>query len=247
MVTDADLSVNLDGTTVLIQRTYDPLTRDGTGDFGYGWSLTNRQTNLQTNLPATGPGRPRRLQSVPRRHLDLPDAPHRPVRVHFSFAPASFQVAGQTLLPARLAGGLRRHLHPASTAAVLTKAGSRYYDLATGQPYNPGNPFFSGPSYTLTAPDGTRYQLDAQGNVTRRGHARRRAALHQRQRHHVGRRRTRSSSSATPRAGSPASSPPTASSSPTSTTPSGNLVAMQNLKTGGSQQLRLQPHPSRTC
>ena len=52
-----------------------------------------------------------------------------------------------------------------STDAVLTKAGSRYYDLTTGQPYNPANPFFNGPSYTLNAPDGTVYQLDAQGNA----------------------------------------------------------------------------------
>lgn len=49
---------------------------------------------------------------------------------------------------------------------VLTKAGTRYYDLTTGQPYNPANPFFKGPAYTLIAPDGTRYQLDAQGNIT---------------------------------------------------------------------------------
>ncbi len=34
VVTDADLSVSLDGTTVLIERTYDPLNRDGSGDFG---------------------------------------------------------------------------------------------------------------------------------------------------------------------------------------------------------------------
>ena len=50
-------------------------------------------------------------------------------------------------------------------AFLLSKAGSSYYDLVTGQPYNPGNPFFNGPSYTLTAPDHTQYQLDAQGNV----------------------------------------------------------------------------------
>ncbi len=54
VVTDSDLSVDLDGTTVLIERSYDPLNRDGSGDFGAGWSLVNRQTNLQTNVAATG-------------------------------------------------------------------------------------------------------------------------------------------------------------------------------------------------
>ncbi len=52
-----------------------------------------------------------------------------------------------------------------STEAVLSKAGSNYYDLTSGQPYNPGNPFFSGPSYTLVAPDNTQYQLDQDGNI----------------------------------------------------------------------------------
>ncbi len=54
VVTDADVSITLDGTPILIQRTYDPLTRSGSGDFGYGWTFTNRETNLQTNLPTTG-------------------------------------------------------------------------------------------------------------------------------------------------------------------------------------------------
>ena len=73
-------------------------------------------------------------------------------RVRFTFAPASFEVAGQTFYrPAWQAdNGVAYTLE--STNAVLSKAGNSYYDLTTGQPYNPGNPFFSGPSYTLGAP-----------------------------------------------------------------------------------------------
>ena len=58
VVTDADLSVNLDGTTILIQRTYDPLTRDGTGDFGYGWVLVNRRDEPPDQPADDRPGRP---------------------------------------------------------------------------------------------------------------------------------------------------------------------------------------------
>ncbi len=164
VITDADVSVNLDGTTVLIQRTYDPLTRDGTGDFGYGWTLANRQTNLQTNLPATGHenlGVYNPFVDGTSIYLTLPTG----VRVHFKFAPTSFKVDGQTFYRAAWQADSGVTYTLASAGNVLTKAGNRYYDLATGQAYNPGNPFFNGPSYTLTAPDGTRYQLDAQGNI----------------------------------------------------------------------------------
>ena len=85
--------------------------------------------------------------------------------MRFTFAPTSFQVAGQTFYqPAWQAdSGVAYTLE--STNAVLTKAGNSYFDLTTGQPYNPGNPFFSGPSYTLVAPDHTQYQLDSSGNI----------------------------------------------------------------------------------
>src|SRR6185312_4530390 len=91
----ADLSVNLDGTTVLLQRTYDPLTRSGSGDFGHGWRLTGFETNLQTNLPATDQeayGVFNAVRDGTALYLTLPSGQ----RVKFTFAPTSFQVAGQT-------------------------------------------------------------------------------------------------------------------------------------------------------
>ncbi len=165
VVTDADVSVNLDGTTVLIERTYDPLMSAGTGDFGFGWILANRQTDLQTNVPLTGQeafGVYNPFRDGTSVYLTLPTG----ARVHFKFAPTSIVVDGQTFYsPAWQAdSGVTYTL--SSVADVLTKAGNRYYDLATGEPYNPASPFFKGPSYTLTGPDGTHYQLDAQGNIT---------------------------------------------------------------------------------
>ena len=95
VVTDSDLSVVLDGTTVLIERTYDPLNRDGSGDFGAGWSLVNRQTNLQTNVATTGQeayGVFNPFSDGTEVYLTLPTGQ----RVRFTFAPTSFEVAGQT-------------------------------------------------------------------------------------------------------------------------------------------------------
>ena len=194
VVTDTDLAVNLGGTTIDIQRTYDSLTRDGgspsgaggeggslpspsgrgaggEGDFGYGWTFVNLQTNLQTNLPATGQedfGVYNAFGDGTELYLTLPTggAPGTPGRVRYTFAPTSFQVAGQTFYQPAWQADTGVTYTLASTGTVLSKSGNHYYDLATGQPYNPGNPLFSGPAYTLTGPDGTQYQLDAQGEIT---------------------------------------------------------------------------------
>ena len=164
VVTDTDLSVGIGGTTINIQRSYDSLTRNGTGDLGYGWQFVNRDTNLQTNVPLTGQeeyGVYNAFRAGTELYLTLPTGQ----RVRFTFAPTSFQVAGQTFYTPAWQSYPGVSYTLASTNAVLTASGSRYYDLATGQPYNPGNLFFGGPNYTLTAPDGTRYQLDANGEI----------------------------------------------------------------------------------
>ena len=113
VVTDADLSVNLDGTTVLIERSYDPLNRDGSGDFGSGWSLVNRQTNLQTNVAATGQEDFGVFNPFGDGTAIYPDAAHRPAgAIHV----CTDELRGRRpdVLPARLAGRLRCDLYPAS-------------------------------------------------------------------------------------------------------------------------------------
>src|SRR5207248_10889246 len=52
-----------------------------------------------------------------------------------------------------------------SAGGLLTLAGDRFYDLKTGQPYNPASGAFSGPDYTLTAPDATVYHLSTARGV----------------------------------------------------------------------------------
>ena len=189
MVTDADLSVNLDGTTDPDRAHLRPAEprRHAATSARAGASSTARRTSRPT-CATTGQEDLRRLQSVPRRHRGLPHAAHRPAR---ALHVRTDELPGRRpdVLPARR--GRRTAASPTPwnrPSTVLTKAGNRYYDLATGQPYNPGNPFFSGPSYTLAAPDGTQYQLDAQGNIIGEITPAGRAALHQRQRHHGGQR-----------------------------------------------------------
>ncbi len=52
--TETDLQVELDGVTVALTRTYDGLAGETQGEFGYGWCLTPRHTDIQTNAPLTG-------------------------------------------------------------------------------------------------------------------------------------------------------------------------------------------------
>ena len=131
VITDADLSVNLDGTTVLIQRTYDPLARDGTGDFGHGWSLTGLRDQPPDQPAGHRPGRPGRLQPVRRRHRGLPHAPVRPagqVQLRADELPGR----RPDVLPPGLAGGIGRHLHAAIDRRRAHQGGRRL--LRPGRP-----------------------------------------------------------------------------------------------------------------
>ena len=53
----------------------------------------------------------------------------------------------------------------ASAETRLTRGEDRFYDLQTGRAYNPASGLFSGADYTLTASDGTVYELSATDGV----------------------------------------------------------------------------------
>ncbi len=52
-----------------------------------------------------------------------------------------------------------------SVQTLLVRGGSRFYDQATGRPYNPADPAFGPGGYTLTAPDGSRDVIGGGGVV----------------------------------------------------------------------------------
>ncbi|PSF26238.1 hypothetical protein C7H19_25145, partial [Aphanothece hegewaldii CCALA 016] len=157
-----DLSVNLGGTTLNLVRRYDSLSHDEMGSFGQGWQLANLETDLQTNVPSTRQeylGIFAAFEVGTRLYLTLPDSR----RVGFTFAPVEQSITGLTYYtPAWVAdAGVDYTLESAET--LLTSAGSKFYDLVTAKPYHPSSP--NEKAFTLTAPDGTLYHLNASGKV----------------------------------------------------------------------------------
>ncbi len=157
--TVTDLEVDLGGTNIAWIRAYDSLARENGGALGYGWRLVPRDTDVQTNAPLTGRehlGVYGALRDDTRLYLTLPSGE----RVGFSFIPEAVDVSGLTFYrPVWEADpGVEYTLQ--SVPAMLVKAGGRFHDYETGQPYNPQSPFFEGPDYTLVARDAARYEID---------------------------------------------------------------------------------------
>ncbi len=161
--TETDLSVVLAGSVFNLVRTYDSLTADQSGTFGYGWRLAVEDTDIQTTVLPTGQestGIYNPFLIGTRVYLTLPTGQ----RVGFTFTPVKEQINGLTYyMPAYTAdSGVTYTL--SSAGGPLIQAGNRYYDLKTGLAYNPAADLYAGPEYVLTAPDGTAYDLStAQG------------------------------------------------------------------------------------
>src|SRR5262249_12335916 len=49
-----DLTVPVAGIPITVTRTYDTMTANQSGDFGYGWRLDYRDTHLRTSVPRSG-------------------------------------------------------------------------------------------------------------------------------------------------------------------------------------------------
>ena len=74
----------------------------------------------------------------------------------FTFTPERVDTGGLVLYRPEWTADAGNPYTLDSSSALLTKAGAKYYELTTGQPYHPAGWFFGGPAYTLTAPDGSR-------------------------------------------------------------------------------------------
>ncbi len=161
---ETDLVVPFGATTVNVTRVYDSLARNEISSFGYGWSLAVEDTSLQTSVPPTGneaSGIYNPFIQGTRVYLTLPTGQ----RVGFTFTPQRRDQPGVTsYTPAYVAdAGVNWQL--SSAAAVLIRGGAGFYDAQTGLPYNPASGLFVGSEYTLTAPDGTIYDIDAARGV----------------------------------------------------------------------------------
>ncbi|MDB5349719.1 MAG: repeat protein, partial [Planctomycetota bacterium] len=161
---ETDLSVVLGSTTIDLVRQYDSLNSATEAEFGLGWRLANRDTLIQTNVPTTGLERvgvfnPFRIGT--RIYLTLPDGR----RVGFTFTPIAHTVGGVTYQSPAFQADPGVEYTLSSAEAKLSLVGNRLYDLRTGRAYNPENPLFTGPQYTLSGPDGTTLQLSAARGV----------------------------------------------------------------------------------
>ncbi len=159
--TTTDLSLTLGGVPVNLTRHYDAST--GKWTFNYDPHI---QVNVGVGGGVSGVGT-QPLAVGTRLYLTTPTGE----RVGFTFAPVKQTIAGGTYYtPSWVAdAGVNYTLSSADTKLML--AGGKFYDLETAIPYNPSiplplSPFPFPPSsptpYTLTALDGTKYELDAQ-------------------------------------------------------------------------------------
>ncbi len=162
---ELDLQTVLDGIPLALSRVYSSLDQGGSSVFGSGWSLLNRELQLESNVPLThrehlgvyGAYRDDTLV-----YLNLPTGP----RVRFQFSPQAEMIGGRVLYRPAWTTDDQHGWTLDSAAALLNKYGARYYDSVTGQPYNPAGVAVDVDAYTLTAPDGSQLALDGQGRVT---------------------------------------------------------------------------------
>ncbi|WP_189525243.1 putative Ig domain-containing protein [Nostoc sp. 'Peltigera membranacea cyanobiont' 232] len=168
-----DLSIPVTGIPITLTRTYDSLTSGSTDDFGYGWRMEFRDTDLRTSVgKPTGEvaelGGQNPFKDGTKVYITLPGGK----REGFTFRP-TIDPLSQYL---RGAGGVDSDpniYHPSFVAdagvtdtltvqntRIIHGAGTnQYYGLA-GSAYNPADTYYGG-VYTLTTKEGIVYQIDA--------------------------------------------------------------------------------------
>jgi RHS repeat-associated protein len=157
-----DMTIPVAGIPISITRTYDTLRADSDGDFGYGWRLEYRNTDLRTNLPKSG------LEDIgiftpfkpgTKVFLTLPGGQ----REGFTFTPDikvlpgfgrdnNLVLASPRFTPDR---GVTSKLSAGSGQLVVNEFGELY--SAGGVPWNPASPDFTG--YVVTTLEGIQYGI----------------------------------------------------------------------------------------
>ena len=167
--TDMDLPVS--GIPVTVTRTYDSLNANETDDFGYGWRLEFRDTDLRTSL-----GRDEQYETFGIRsqafdentkvYITLPGGQ----RQGFTFAPQRefisnyFPAIGggdPSLYKAAFKAddGVTSTLSVRSSQSLLRRPDGGFVGLQ-GSGFNPEDPLFGG-VYVLTTKEGIEYEIDA--------------------------------------------------------------------------------------
>ena len=169
VLSQTDLVATVGGVSVEVTRLYDSVERDRTDRAGFGWQLVGRDINLRASVQPTryeSQGLHSAYRDQTRLYLLSPDGDE----LGFTFDPIEQSFPGLTYyesswqpFPANPVGWLLE-----SPGLHLMRGGGQYFELSSGYPYNPLSPLFGGNDFILTAPDGTRYEIDARIGITSR-------------------------------------------------------------------------------
>jgi RHS repeat-associated protein len=166
-----DIAIPVTGIPITLTRTYDTLTSNNTDDFGYGWRMEFRDTDLRTSLGKDETYevfgiRTDAFDAKTRVYITLPGGK----REGFTFKPtidpiSRFfpSVAGgdpNLYLPAFVADKGGTSTLSVQNVRMLRTAEGKFYGLS-GNPYNPADSIYGG-TYTLTTKEGIVYNIDAQ-------------------------------------------------------------------------------------
>ena len=173
-----DLTIPVSGIPVNVTRTYDTLTANNRDDFGYGWRLEFRDTNLRTSVGTdeqfdifglTSKG----FREGDKVYLTLPGGK----RETYTFKPQLTQLgavlaglagnAGQAARgkdfglyePAFVSESDSNNELKVSNFLLIREEGGQFAGIAGGL-YNPANAAYGG-RYTLTTGEGIEYEIDA--------------------------------------------------------------------------------------
>ncbi len=157
---DVDLSIDLGGAAFTLTRQYQSLESRTAGAFGWGWGLSGSDIRIETDVPLSGREHLGVFEAVDdgaRLWLTLPTGE----RAGFSFTPRVEMVGTLAFYRPAWTADAAHGWTLDSVDALLQKSGARYFDAVSGLPYNPLAGNYEGFDYSLTAPDGTRYRIDA--------------------------------------------------------------------------------------
>ncbi|MBL9129342.1 MAG: RHS repeat protein, partial [Verrucomicrobiales bacterium] len=162
---DLDAIVKFGGKDIEIRRFYDAWDSD-VGSLGPGWSLGQWDPDPQLALP-TGPLERYRifpaLRDGTRLYLTLPDGQ----RAGFTFRPESLGLTGVHAYRPKWVPDAGVTYTLEASPITLQRAGQGYFELGSGQPYHPGNPWLSGPDFVIGDASGTRWWIDFDRGVRR--------------------------------------------------------------------------------
>lgn len=159
-----DLTIPVAGIPITIVRTYDTLRADRDGDFGFGWRLEYRNTDLRVSLPKSGLedlGIYTAFRPGTKIYMTLPGGQ----RVGWTFTPEMRVLPGWAKGNDLVMASPRYTPDRGNTAILSAGSGwltvNQFGELyaTAGMPWNPASPDFGG-GFTVTLADGTRYFID---------------------------------------------------------------------------------------